>query len=114
LEEATKRMDALIGYTKDARKCRSQALLAYFGETNTKRCGMCDVCLERNKLGLNEQEFEEVISRIKPLLKTKPSTIEEIVTAASPVHEDKVLLAIRWLLDNEKIIPAGDQTYAWK
>ncbi|MFH1936107.1 MAG: ATP-dependent DNA helicase RecQ, partial [Bacteroidota bacterium] len=72
LEEATKRLDALIGYTEETRKCRSQALLAYFGETNSKRCGMCDVCLERNKLGLNEQEFDEVITRIKPLLKNAP------------------------------------------
>ena len=114
LEEATKRLDALIRYTEETRKCRSQALLAYFGETNTKRCGMCDVCLERNKLGLNEQEFEEVITRIKPLLKAKSTTIEEIVTAASPIHEDKVLLVIRWLLDNGKIISSGDHTYSWK
>ncbi|MFH1296674.1 MAG: ATP-dependent DNA helicase RecQ [Bacteroidota bacterium] len=114
LEEATKRLDALIGYTEETRKCRSQALLAYFGETNSKRCGMCDVCLERNKLGLNEQEFDEVITRIKPLLKNAPATIEEIVTAAYPVHEDKVLLAFRWLLDNGKIISPENQTYSWK
>ncbi|MBE0648551.1 MAG: RecQ family ATP-dependent DNA helicase [Bacteroidales bacterium] len=114
LEEATRRLEALIDYTEETRKCRSQALLAYFGEKNTKRCGMCDVCLERNKLGLNEQEFEEVLSRIKPLLQQKPATLEEIVAIASPVHEDKVLLVIRWLLDNGKIIAKENQTYAWK
>jgi len=114
LEEATKRLEALINYTQETRKCRSQALLSYFGERNTKRCGMCDVCLERNKLGLNEQEFEEVLSRIKPLLQQNRATLEEIVTAASPVHEDKVLVVIRWLLDNGKIIAKENQTYAWK
>ena len=114
LEEATKRLDALIGYIEETRKCRSQLLLAYFGEKNTKRCGMCDICLERNKLGLNEQEFEEVLSRIKPLLQTNPATLEEIVSTASPVHEDKVLLVIRWLLDNGKIITFDKRTYQWK
>ncbi|MFC2102718.1 RecQ family zinc-binding domain-containing protein, partial [Bacteroidota bacterium] len=114
LEESSKRLDALINYVEDTRKCRSQALLAYFGEKNTKRCGMCDICLERNKLGLNEQEFEEVLSRIKPVLKHAPSTIEEIVDAANPVHEDKVLLVIRWLLDNGKIVATEEQKYGWK
>jgi len=114
LQEATKRLDAMISYVKSTHKCRSQSLLAYFGETNAKRCGKCDVCLERNKLSLNEREFDEVISRIKPLLKQKPCTLEEIVNTASPIHEDKVLLAIRWLVDNEKIIPQPNQTYQWK
>ena len=114
LQEATRRLDAMVSYVESTNKCRSQSLIAYFGERNTKRCGKCDVCLERNKLSLNEREFDEVIRRIKPLLKEKPATIEEIVTTASPLHEDKVLLAIRWLLDNGKIIAAGDHFYSWK
>ncbi len=114
LQEATKRLDAMVSYIESIHKCRSQSLLTYFGEINAKRCGKCDVCLERNKLSLNEREFDEVINRIKPKLKEKPATLEEIVAAASPVHEDKVLLAIRWLLDNEKIISSKDQTYSWK
>ena len=114
LQEATKRLEAMINYVESTNRCRSQSLIAYFGETNTKRCGKCDVCLERNKLSLNEREFDEVISRIKPILQEKPSSLEEIVLAASPVHEDKVLLAIRWLLDNNKIISLKDQTYSWK
>lgn len=114
LAEATNRLDALIGYTEETRKCRSQTLLAYFGETNSKRCGMCDVCLERNKLGLNEQEFDEVLSRIKPLMIKKTVSIEEIVSAAAPIHEDKVLLVIRWLLDNGKIITNENQSFTWK
>jgi len=114
LQEATKRLEAMVSYIESIHKCRSQSLLTYFGEINAKRCGKCDVCLERNKLSLNEREFDEVINRIKPKLKEKPATLEEIVAAASPVHEDKVLLAIRWLLDNEKIISSKDQTYSWK
>ena len=114
LAEAAKRLNALIGYTEDTRKCRSQVLLAYFGETNSKRCGLCDVCLERNKLGLNEQEFEEVITRIKPLLIKRPSSLEEVIAAAAPIHEDKVLLVIRWLVDNGKISASGDHNYIWK
>ncbi|TSA25777.1 MAG: RecQ family ATP-dependent DNA helicase [Bacteroidetes bacterium] len=114
LTEATLRLDAMIGYANSTNRCRSQALLAYFGETTTKRCGRCDVCLERNKLALNEQEFNEIISRIKPLLIKSPVTLEEIVRAASPVQEEKVLLAIRWLLDNKKITKSKDNIFAWK
>jgi ATP-dependent DNA helicase RecQ len=114
LDAASKRLDAMIRYAESSHKCRSQALLAYFGETDTKRCGKCDVCIERNKLDLNEREFDEIVSRIKPLLQKQAMTLEEIVNAASPVSEDKALMAVRWLLDNEKIIPENNNSYIWK
>jgi len=39
------RIEAMITYAAYDDTCRSQLLLAYFGETGTKPCGHCDVCL---------------------------------------------------------------------
>jgi len=113
-ETASRRLDAMIGYAESENRCRSQQLLAYFGETNAMRCGRCDVCLKRNKLGLNDQEYEEIVARIKPLLKTTRVTIEQVVDAASPIHEDKIIRAIRWLMDQGKVILEPDQFLKWK
>lgn len=44
-------------------------LLSYFGEKETKRCGKCDVCLERNKLELSEREFDIALEIINPYCK---------------------------------------------
>ena len=113
LKDAEKRLEKMIGYAETTNKCRSQALLAYFGECHTKRCGRCDVCIERNKISLNEMEFDSVVSAIKPLLKTKPCTIDELVAGADPINEDKVIRAVQWLVDNEKITIDTDRKYRW-
>ena len=114
LNDAEKRTEAMIRYATETHKCRSEALLTYFGECHSKRCGKCDVCIERNKISLNEMEFDTIISRIKPLLKIKSCTLEELIEAAEPVDEDKVIRAIRWLTDNEKILMEQDGKYKWK
>ena len=113
LQQAEKRMETMISYAESTNKCRSQQLLAYFGETNTKRCGRCDVCIERNKVDLNEIEFNNIVGIIKPLLHIKPCTLAEIVAAADNIHEDKVLRVIQWLTDNEKILVNPNREYFW-
>ncbi|MCK9256193.1 MAG: RecQ family ATP-dependent DNA helicase, partial [Bacteroidales bacterium] len=53
-ERTLSRMEAMLNYATSNNKCRSQQLLAYFGEIDTQRCGACDVCLRRNELGLSK------------------------------------------------------------
>jgi ATP-dependent DNA helicase RecQ len=111
--DAEKRLEKMVRYVESTNKCRSQDLLAYFGECHTKRCGKCDVCIERNKISLNEMEFDNIILIIKPLLKKKAYTLEELVDQADPINEDKVIRAIQWLVDNEKITIDYEHKYRW-
>ena len=41
-----KRLNALLGLA-EAKRCRRQTLLAYFGETLAEPCGTCDLCRDR-------------------------------------------------------------------
>jgi ATP-dependent DNA helicase RecQ len=113
LKEATQRLEAMICYAESTKKCRSQLLLEYFGEKSTKRCGRCDICLERNKLGLNEMEFDGIVKTIKPILKAGPADVEQLVEAASSFHEDKVILVLRFLIDSGKVKKDEDGKYVW-
>ena len=45
------RVGAMLRYIEDDTHCRSQQLLAYFGETGAPACGRCDVCVERRRQG---------------------------------------------------------------
>ena len=114
LREAEMRLEKMIGYAEASGKCRSQELLAYFGETGAKRCGKCDACIERNKIGLNEMEFDTIVGIIKPLLKASPRTMEELIAESDTVREDKVIRAVQWLLDNNKIRLDSDRKFTWK
>lgn len=114
LKDAGGRLESMIGYAESTGKCRSQELLSYFGESNTKRCGKCDACIERNKISLNEMEFDNILNMIKPLLKERNRTLDEIVNAAGSVNKEKVLRAIQWLVDNDKIRVDRERKYTWK
>ena len=44
-----KRLAAMVEYAEQNQFCRSQLLLAYFGQTDSEPCGQCDVCLKKKK-----------------------------------------------------------------
>ncbi|MCH8546294.1 MAG: RecQ family ATP-dependent DNA helicase [Cryomorphaceae bacterium] len=41
------RVEAMIEYLEESRRCRAHTLLAYFGEQREEPCGLCDVCRKR-------------------------------------------------------------------
>ncbi len=100
---ATERMQAVIHYAGSTHKCRSQLLLAYFGETDTERCNQCDVCLEENKKTLHADEFETISNQIKELLSIHSLSLENLVNSLTEGNEEKRIKTIRWLLDNEEL-----------
>ena len=51
-------MEAVVSYADKNKKCRSQTLLAYFGDTDTQKCKQCDVCLDEKEKTLHVDEFE--------------------------------------------------------
>ncbi len=96
------RIEAMLHYAETTTKCRSQQLLAYFGEATSYRCGLCDVCKQRNEVDLNKVEFDNILEQVKEALSAKSQTLEEL-TDALAVPSDKTAKVIRWLLDHEKL-----------
>ena len=89
-------------------------LLAYFDETDSYRCGICDICLERNKLDLSNLEFENIKEQIKALLFKIPLPLKDLVNEVKNSTEDKTLKVVQWLLDAEKILYSDDNKLNWK
>jgi len=50
----THRIREMIAYATEEDTCRSRFLLRYFGETDAKDCGQCDVCLDRRSLPVGD------------------------------------------------------------
>jgi len=113
IHDAEKRLEAVIHYAESSHRCRSYSLLTYFGECDAKRCGKCDVCIERNKIELNDLEFDTILNSIKPVLKEAHRSISELVATVSSIPEDKVIRAVQWLVDNEKISIDKEKQYFW-
>lgn len=106
------RLSKMIEYADTDNKCRSVILLDYLGE-ESDRCGLCDVCRERNELDLSKYEFDLILEEIKSILETDNPDAEQL-TKLIEYPEDKTIKVIRWLLDHNKIIPDKDHKLSWK
>ena len=106
------RIEAIIHYASSGHKCRSQLLLQYFGETESVRCGKCDVCMERNELGVSKFEFDTISQQIKKGL-LEPCFYEELLASVVGKPEN-VIKIVRWLLENEKIVYRVDNRMEWR
>lgn len=69
-----RRTEAVINYVSDTEKCRSKALLEYFGQADAPDCGQCDVCRSR-------KPSEQAEARLKEFMAANPGCDVEQVRA---------------------------------
>ncbi len=111
-ERTLSRMDAMLTYATSNNKCRSQQLLAYFGETDTQRCGDCDVCIRRNELSLSKYEFDIILEKIKELINFEPYLLNDLIEKIN-FEEYKIIKVIQWLFENNKIKYDNENKLIW-
>ncbi|MBD0776172.1 RecQ family ATP-dependent DNA helicase [Maribacter sp. ANRC-HE7] len=93
-------VDAILSYIKNTKTCRNIQLLHYFGETQATECGRCDICKAKKELNVNLTTFvsEEIVRQ----LSIGPKSSRDLIKTL-PFNEDVVLIALRGLLENERI-----------
>ena len=70
------RFSKMLGYASNTEQCRSRMLSEYFGDTEAKDCGICDICLARRKQAKSGKELQ---TRIIEKLTSTPLTVRELV-----------------------------------
>ncbi|MCL1850426.1 MAG: RecQ family ATP-dependent DNA helicase [Bacteroidetes bacterium] len=96
-EVAQKRLDSVLHFIENSQTCRSQLLLAYFGETKSEPCGNCDVCRHAHSLKMKRLEKESIQ---KEIIKHKHLTHKEIIQIVSELFpEKKVIEVLRESID---------------
>ncbi len=105
------RLNSIIEYADSDNHCRSVTLLKYFGE-ESDRCGICDVCRERNELDLSNYEFHLILEEVKTVLGEKNPDAEELVKLID-YPEDQIIKVLRWLLDHNKILKDNNHRLSW-
>jgi ATP-dependent DNA helicase RecQ len=96
----TERANAILLYALSSEKCRSQALLEYFGEPDTPPCGECDVCRNKKEELLSKDEFNNIRNEVMGVLVTTPLALEQLLESVQ-VNRDKLISVLQWLLDND-------------
>ena len=108
-----KRVSAVIDYASKTHICRSRFLLDYFGQSESKNCEQCDVCIENKKTELSEKEFDDISSKIREILTTHKKTSEQIINAIA-YRKEKIWKVLSWLEDTEIIVENEDGYFILK
>lgn len=87
------RLSALQAYCVNTEECRSRLLLRYFGETETHRCGICDICESEDTTGITEAEYLQIRNRILAQLQNGPVKASELDIKGIRPH------SLAWALD---------------
>ncbi|RKR82989.1 ATP-dependent DNA helicase RecQ [Mucilaginibacter gracilis] len=104
------KMDAVFHYA-EARHCRSRMLLTYFDETNTHKCGVCDVCLDEKRDANASDTTDLITNEIVRWLSVDPHTLDTLVNNIAAGTEKERITVIRTLLDAGKIKTDGERFY---
>ena len=104
-------LDAVIHYATTNNKCKSQLLLAYFGEISTVKCGICSYCIAQNISSVQSlKEIEQTI--LKSLEQTDKSSRE--LENELHCNEQELIFALQELLDSDQIIILPNNKYRLK
>jgi ATP-dependent DNA helicase RecQ len=88
---ALAKMEEVIRYVTTSGRCRTQLLLAYFGELSDAPCRICDYCLQQKKARREEEALEMLQQQIRDQLARSNQHPKELVALIS--HPDKEIIS---------------------
>lgn len=113
LSSFSKRIESVISYSKESNKCRSGSLVEYFGQTEWKNCGICDICIGKKKQREAEGYEQQIERKLVELLIESPRTLDDLSLLIN--DETKCYLDIlRDMADRGGIEVKGDTIFLAK
>ena len=94
------KLEKMLDYVQDNRRCRNIQLLKYFGESKKIPCGICDVCLEN--LTKDPSSFSNMEHDILQALDQSWQTSRQLINRL-PYEEKEVLQMLQRLLEEDQI-----------
>jgi len=107
-ERSRTKIDAIESYVRQNQICRTIKIVAYFGETLSQTCGICDICIQKkhDKTGKSYPEGNEQERKlICQYLKNGPMKLQDLVDCLRPLSRSEATKVIQYSLE------AGDIAY---
>lgn len=96
----TERIENMVQYVTMKQGCRSQFIAAYFGDADTRPCGVCDNCLAQKRHALPAAEYERIE---KHILLQAPVLLNNLFTQLSSISKEKIWSVLEHL-QREQVI----------
>jgi ATP-dependent DNA helicase RecQ len=103
-------LKSVLNYVNDKTVCKNKLILSYFGEIKKEDCGVCSICIAKNK---PKSDVVTLAKNIIELLSNKDMNSREIesITKKSP---QEVIFALQQLLENNLISIKTNNQYQIK
>jgi ATP-dependent DNA helicase RecQ len=104
-ERAKKKAQAVARYMQHPHRCRTQLLLAYFGEHTQQTCGICDNCVAQQKKGIsNEGMIAAYRNKVLEYLRVNDGMSPAmLVQYIKPIDEKVFANVLRAMLADDEI-----------
>ena len=90
-------------YATEEGQCRSRIISSYFGDSQTRACGICDNCLRQKASHLSKEEFETLHHRIINLVKYETLDAKDLLLKLNGIKKEKAWKVIEFLQAEDKI-----------
>ncbi|ARV08220.1 recombinase RecQ [Winogradskyella sp. PC-19] len=107
-----RQIKSVVDYTNNDTICKSIQLLSYFDETSTENCGICSVCLSKQKTS-TKTSIKSIEERILLLLKEKDRSSRDLLHHIE-CSQAELLQVLSLLTKDETIIVTPTNTYKLK
>ncbi len=105
-ERSQKKIRAMESYVREKSVCRTVKIVAYFGETLHKTCGICDICIQKKHENSgksypegNEQERKLILQ----YLQNGPMKLQDLVDCLRPLSRTEASKVIQYGLEAGEI-----------
>jgi ATP-dependent DNA helicase RecQ len=102
------RVEAMLQYLQEHKKCRSQMISNYFDAGFVQQCGACDNCLANKNLVLTKEEFDSIQQKIISIITTDNMTVKELLPNFIKTKKDKFWKVMQFLQD-EKVVAINQE-----
>jgi ATP-dependent DNA helicase RecQ len=102
-EKLQQRINTMIRFVREETECRGRIIASYFGDKETRACGICDNCLRRKSTTLSKEEFETIHLKIVDLVGNERLQIKELLGKLTGIKKEKAWQVIEFLQAENKI-----------
>ena len=103
-----KRLNAMVYYTMNQNRCRSQMIANYFNDQNVKRCGVCDNCIRDKKIVISTEEFNRISDGIKNIIKEHDASLLQLFQKLPAFNQNKIRNILNFLQEENKVSISQD------
>lgn len=101
------RLAAMFAYARNRDTCRTEQLVAYFGEKESTPCGVCDICLKKKSQPMDANGFKRISDNVITLLKETPLLFSVLQSKLPEVKRSELMEVLQFL--NEEGLVVRDE-----